>query len=161
MKYLFYLLIIFTTGSAYTFAQNIHQSISAAGGNATGTGGNVSDSVGQVFYMVKEDNNITVAEGVQQPYEISVVTSYSDDAIGLDYKVFPNPANDAITLRVPEKYCGKSVYKLYDAAGKVLSNATVNKQEVIIETGQLSKGIYFLNISDEKKHLKNFKIIKN
>lgn len=161
MKYFIFSLIVIIVSSYEASAQNVHQSISAAGGNASGSAGEISYSVGQVFYLVKESNNITVSEGVQQPYEISVITSYSDDAIGLDYKVFPNPANDAITLRVPEKYCGKSVYKLYDAAGKVLSNATVNKQEVIIETGQLSKGIYFLNISDEKKQLKNFKIIKN
>lgn len=148
-------------GSPYAFAQNIHQSISAAGGNATGTGGNVSYSVGQVFYLVKEDNNITVSEGVQQPYEISVITSNSDDAIDLDYKVFPNPANDALTLKVPQKYCGKSSYTLYDVAGNVIIKAVISNQEVVFETAHLAKGIYFLSISGDKKHLKNFKIIKN
>ncbi len=42
--------------------------ISASGGNATGSGGSVSYSVGQLFFMTHTGADGSVAEGVQQPY---------------------------------------------------------------------------------------------
>ena len=49
------------------------EAIPAAGSNAIGSGGSVSYSVGQVVYTINTGTNGSVAEGVQQPYEISVV----------------------------------------------------------------------------------------
>lgn len=50
------------------------EAIPASGGNATGSGGSVSYSVGQVEYSSNTGSGGSVAAGVQQPYEISVVT---------------------------------------------------------------------------------------
>jgi len=50
------------------------EAIPASGGNAKGSGGTVSYSFGQVYYISVEGVNGTVAQGVQQPFEISVVT---------------------------------------------------------------------------------------
>tara|TARA_B100000809_G_scaffold266457_1_gene329266 strand:- start:1285 stop:2031 length:747 start_codon:yes stop_codon:yes gene_type:complete len=49
------------------------ESPTAAGGEATGAGATVSYSVGQVMYTYKTSSNFNVAEGVQQPYETSIV----------------------------------------------------------------------------------------
>lgn len=47
---------------------NSQESLSASGGDATGTGGTVSYTAGQVFYTsLIGGNNATVSEGVQQP----------------------------------------------------------------------------------------------
>ena len=48
--------------------------IIASGGNASGSGGSMSFSVGQIVYNTNSGTNASVAEGVQQPYEISVFT---------------------------------------------------------------------------------------
>jgi len=47
--------------------------IPAAGGNATGSGGTVSYSVGQLTYNTYQGSVGTVSEGVQQPYEILTI----------------------------------------------------------------------------------------
>ena len=47
------------------------QAINASGANATGSGGSVSYSVGQVLYTTNSGSNGSSAQGVQQPYEIS------------------------------------------------------------------------------------------
>ena len=47
------------------------QSPTATGGEATGTGGTASYSVGQVVYTTNTGTNGSMAQGVQQPYEIS------------------------------------------------------------------------------------------
>lgn len=46
--------------------------IPATGGNATGSGGSVSYTAGQATYQTSEGTTGTVAQGVQQPYEISM-----------------------------------------------------------------------------------------
>ena len=51
------------------------EAIPATGGEASGSGGSASYTVGQVVYTTNVGTNgNSVAEGVQQPYEISVVT---------------------------------------------------------------------------------------
>lgn len=69
--------------------------IPATGGNASGSGGSVSYSVGQVTYLINTGTSGSVAQGVQQPYEISVVTGIEEaSGIELEFSVYPNPASD-------------------------------------------------------------------
>ena len=49
--------------------------ISASGGDASGGGSSVSCSYGQMVYSINIGTNGSVAEGVQQPYEISLVSN--------------------------------------------------------------------------------------
>ena len=77
------------------------QAVVTAGAEATGTGGTVSYSVGQVVYQTHASTSGSVAEGVQQPYEISVLSSTKDVAgISLTCSVYPNPTADYLTLKV-------------------------------------------------------------
>lgn len=58
-------------GFGITTAQ-AQQATTATGGNASGSGGPVAYSVGQVVYTTNTSSNGSVAQGVQQPYEISI-----------------------------------------------------------------------------------------
>ncbi len=49
--------------------------IPASGGDASGGGSSVSCSYGQMVYSINTGTNGSVAEGVQQPYEISLVAN--------------------------------------------------------------------------------------
>src|SRR6056297_978638 len=51
---------------------NAQQAMPASGGDASGSGGFVSYSVGQVVYTTHTGANGSVAQGVQQTYEIAV-----------------------------------------------------------------------------------------
>jgi len=46
------------------------EAIPASGGNVTGSGGTVSYSIGQVFYLMNSGATGSVLQGVQQPHEI-------------------------------------------------------------------------------------------
>ena len=79
------ILIMFGGGLALQ-AQEV---ISSSGGNVSGSGGSVSYSVGQVVYTTNTGTNGSVAQGVQQPYEISVVTGIEEATnINLIYLAF-------------------------------------------------------------------------
>jgi hypothetical protein len=54
-------------GSSLVYAQ---ESANSSGGKAIGVGGTVSYSVGQVFYTTNIGNSSSIAQGVQNAYEI-------------------------------------------------------------------------------------------
>jgi len=66
------LIAAFLLGIGLTGLQ-AQESVTASGGNASGAGGTVSYSVGQVVYKTNTGSNGSEAQGVQQPYEISVI----------------------------------------------------------------------------------------
>ena len=70
---LYKMILMIFLGSAW-MVLHAQTGIPAAGGNASGTGGSVSFSVGQVFYLMNTGTTGSVLEGVQQPFEISETT---------------------------------------------------------------------------------------
>lgn len=140
-------------------AQNV---VPATGGNASGIGGSASYSVGQVVYITNTGTNGSVAQGVQQPYEISVVTAIEEaSCIKLDCSAYPNPTTDLIILKVENYKTEYLSYQLYDINARLLENKKIQKNETIIAMNNLVSAIYFLKVTDSNKEIKTFKIIKN
>ena len=137
------------------------QTVSSAGKEASGTGGTVSYTVGQVVYTTNTGTNGSIAQGVQQPFEISVVTGIEEaNGISLDFSIYPNPATDFIKLRI-ENYEDENLrYQLYDIRGNLLQNNKVEGKESSIVMSNLLPATYFLKVTDNNKEIKVFKIIK-
>jgi hypothetical protein len=140
-------------------AQN---TIPATGGNASGIGGSISYTVGQVVYTSNTGTTGSVTQGVQQPYEISVITGLEESkGIDLNCIAYPNPTIDFLTLKVGN--CDKEnlSYKLFDINGILLQNKKIAGNETIIDLSNLVSATYFLIVTDNNKEIKTFKIIKN
>lgn len=91
-------LSLFAFGLMSVQAQN---TITTTGGNSTGFGGSVTYTIGQIAYTTQTSSAGTITQGVQQPFEIFVVTSLeSARDISLQLQVFPNPATDYLKLSV-------------------------------------------------------------
>ena len=133
--------------------------VSATGGDATGAGGSSSYTVGQVVYTTYTGTNGSVAQGVQQPYEISTTVGIKETAINLEMNVYPNPTTNYLTLKV-EKTEGLT-FQLYDLQGKVITNKKVNSATTTVAMENLPTATYFLNVVNNKQVVKTFKIIKN
>ena len=146
-------------------AQQIHASVNAAGGNASGSGGSVSYSVGQVFYTTASGTSASVSEGIQQPFEISIFTGLKDNAaIDLVYAVYPNPTSGKLTLKLNVSSISdiKSMsFQLFDVNGKLIRSDLLKDKETGIEMSDLTPSSYYLRIIANKKIIKTFKIIKN
>ncbi len=140
-------------------AQN---TVSAGGSDATGAGGSASYTIGQVFYKTITGMEAgSVAEGVHQPYEISVVTELADAGeFLLDVKTYPNPANDFLILRIDGDMQTQCIASLYDINGILLVTKKIENQETYIPLTGFASGTYFLKIINNKKEVKTFKIIK-
>tara|TARA_B110000495_G_scaffold198216_1_gene209664 strand:- start:26 stop:502 length:477 start_codon:yes stop_codon:yes gene_type:complete len=134
------------------------ESPTATGGEATGTGGTTSYSVGQVVHTTNTGSNGSVAQGVQQTYEISVTTGVNETTIDLELSVYPNPTTDYLTLKV-ENTEGLS-YQLYDLQGKVIVSKTLNGTSSNISLEGQPTATYFLEVVKNNQKVKTFKIIK-
>jgi hypothetical protein len=141
--------------------------IPASGGNASGGGGTVSYTVGQVVYTTNTGTNGSVAQGVQQPYEISVVTGIENSMkINLSCMAYPNPATTYLTLKTENTDNENLSYQLYDINGKLLENKKVEGNETTIFMEHRPVATYLLKVvqTDQAslpKEIKTFKIIKN
>ncbi len=139
------------------FAQS---AIVPAGGNATGTGGSMSYTVGQIDYVVAKGEGGSLSQGIQQPFEIEETLGIDQKHITLNVVVYPNPTADYVTLTVSESDLKNMTFILSDAQGKQISNGAIVQDESQITMSQLSAGLYFLNIQTNGKDTKIFKIIK-
>ena len=149
--------------SGFGTAIRAQNAIPASGGNASGSGGTASYSVGQVIYTTNTSVTYgSVAQGVQQPFEISVITAIEQaEDITLVCSVYPNPARDFLTLKVENYDTERLSYKLFDANGKLLESKKLTGIETTISMANLLPNLYFLKVTDNQKEIKTFKIIKN
>ena len=159
MKKIFFLLFIATLCNKYIEAQT---AIPASGGNATGSGGSISYTIGQIVYTTVSNSNGSVAQGVQQPFEISEITGVEEAKnITLQCFAYPNPTADYLTLNVKDYSFSTLKFQLYDINGKLLETQKVESNETTIDLKNLVPAIYFLKVTDNNRELKTFKIIKN
>jgi hypothetical protein len=141
---------------------NAQETIPATGGGASGSGGTVSYSIGQTTWDTFSGANGTVAQGVQQPYEISVVTGLSEISnASFECTVFPNPTKRVLKLLVKSFDSKNLSFQLTDLNGVLIRENKIESNETEISMDNLVPAIYFLKISLDNKELKVFKIIKN
>ena len=138
------------------------EAIPATGGNVSGSGGSVSYSVGQLVYTTNIGTNGSVAQGVQQPFEISVVTGIEvAKGINLRVSAYPNPITDFLTLSVDNFEVSNLSYQVYDINGKLLETKKLEGNKTSIVMSNLVPATYFLKVIQSNKEVKTFKIVKN
>ncbi len=156
MKHISFLLFL-----CIPLLMSAQQGVMSAGGNASGEGGSVSYSFGQVFYRIGTGAGVSVAEGVQQPFEISVVTSIAEDDIKLLFSAYPNPVRDMLFLTTNNYETKGLQWQLYDFNGKLLKKGSIKDAQTAISMFGLDPAVYLLRIIDEHRVLKTFRILKN
>jgi hypothetical protein len=70
--------------------------------------------------------------------------------------IYPNPTNETLTLQIPAQMTG-SIYRLIDAASRVVATGTIESTEQQIRVSGLPPGVYTLQI--EGKKVKNMKVV--
>jgi hypothetical protein len=133
----------------------------AGGGDASGAGGTVSYSIGQTDFITENGTGGTITQGLQQPYEILVVTGIDVKDINLSFSVYPNPTADFVMVSVKNISTENMSYVLCDVQGKVISQKRIFSNETRITMVELSKATYLIKVLDGNKEVKTFKIIKN
>lgn len=137
------------------------QATTSTGGNASGSGGTVAYSVGQIVYTTNTGTTGSVAQGVQQPYEISILLGIDNHSINLELTAYPNPTTDYLTLNVGNFELLTLNFQLFDISGKLVESRKIISSSETIAMENLPTATYFLKVSNNNKEVKTFKIIKN
>lgn len=140
---------------------NAQKATVASGGNATGSGGTVSYSIGQVADKTQTGTTGTITQGVQQPFEIVTLSGSEFENIKLEAIVFPNPTVFNVTLKITNSDLENFSYQLFDLRGRLLGEGKITNEETIIEMDRHPSATYLLKVNSNSKELKTFKILKN
>lgn len=159
MKNRVFLISILFMMTAGVFAQS---AIVPVGGDAQSNGGSVSYTVGQVVAQTSSNGTISVAEGVQQPYEIMTVGVNDYPQIVLNAVVYPNPTENIAQLQLNgfEIPVGGFRAIIYDGNGKMLQSLNITDDITPFQIGLYATGTYYLELHDGKRLLKTFKVVR-
>lgn len=151
-------LLLIGLGFVTAYSQNATLS---SGGEAYGSNGLISYSVGQTVFKAQNGSNGSVLQGVQQAFEISVILGL-DEAIGINLlmSLYPNPAIDVLTLQVEQYSLDQLSYFLFDLSGRLLEEKKVQNNQTNIDLNGLPSSVYLLKIKSKNREIKNFKIVK-
>jgi len=154
------LIVLLLTGLVVSGIQ-AQTTLPASSGKASGSGGSACYSVGQIVYTTNTGTNGTVTQGIQQAYEISIVTAIrGTNSISLSVSVYPNPTTDYLLLNADSFDISRLSYQLYDNSGKLLQDKIITSNQTHIAMNNLVSANYFLKIISRNKEVKTFKIIK-
>lgn len=154
-------ILLLASGLLWASLAQAQESANASGGDATGSGGTVAYSIGQVVYTTYTGSSGSVAQGVQNAYEIFTV-DIEETTLSISLIAFPNPTADNLTLQISDFNKEKLTYQFFDIGGKLLSHGQVTGQQTEINTSSLPPATYFINVlNQEDKKVQSFKIIKN
>lgn len=152
------LLVILIFYMSSSLAQD---AISAAGGDATGSGGSAAFTVGQILFSGSSGASGEVFQGVQQPYEIMVISGLDQfEDLDLIISTYPNPVTDLLILKVESLKWNDLNFQIYNSDGRVVVSDKLLNTETNIDMSHLAPGAYILQVIMEKEAVKTFKIIK-
>jgi hypothetical protein len=153
-------LVLFAAGLLWMSTLQAQESVNASGGDAAGSGGTVAYSVGQVLYTSNSGTAGTVAEGVQQAYEIFTV-GIQEPKVNISLTAFPNPTLNNLTLEVNDYNNENLLYQLYDISGKLIGNGQIASSHTQISMEHWPSATYFLHVvNQENQKIQSFKIVK-
>lgn len=143
--------------SSVAFGQ---QNTVASGGEASGAGGNVSYTIGQIDYISASGANGNINQGVQQPFEIFAV-GLEEVSLDIQLSLFPNPAVDHVVISVEswENYTNPS-FTLTDEQGRIVKQGKMPASETTVQVSDLANACYYLNILVDNQLAKSFKLVK-
>ena len=161
MKYKLSMITVMLVFGLCLSTVNAQEVTLSSGGEATGSGGSASYSVGQLIYSAIDGDGGTAMQGVQMAYEISVVTAVKEARnISLNVAAYPNPAQEQLKLEIPGFETADMYWQLYDYNGRLITGDPVKGQLTRIDMSQQVPGTYILKIIRKGQPLKTLQIIK-
>ena len=136
-------------------------SFNTLGGVISGSGGTVSQSVGQLVYSSETSEGGSLAQGVQRPYRLASV-EIAPSAPVLNFTVLPNPTDGNLLLRLSDKPEENPHYQVTDLQGRELLQGRVFFPDTPVQLSGFAAGTYLIRIqSTQNKPLQTLQIIKN
>jgi hypothetical protein len=153
--------VLLATGLLWAGFALAQESVNSSGADATGIGGTVAYSVGQLVYTTHSNGTSSAAQGVQQTVVILPLGT-KETELSISLTAFPNPTVDNLSLQISEYSNGELSYQLFDLQGKLLSTGQIVGQHTQLNLSGLPSATYFLYVVNlDNTKLQVFKVVKN
>ena len=149
-----------TSGKVYTLGTSGHYYVDNDlsytykyfyGTNNSTTG--VYDTIGE-----PGTRNVTVQQEEEIPFtDVWGVTVDAKQTAASTVTIFPNPFQNNLTL---ENLDGNSTVEISNILGQTVYSTKTLKNRLVLSTGDLKSGIYFVRVVDAKNHIQVERMIK-
>jgi hypothetical protein len=142
---------------SFTFGQS---SVNITGGTSAGNQGSVTYSIGQVFYQHYQTSGGRLAQGVQHPYEIFVLTGVNETDIDLRVLSYPNPARDYVVIEIKKDFPSDMYVQIFDISGRWVMTQPIIENYIKIDIQDIHSAALMMLVYSGDDLLKSFKVIK-
>jgi len=137
------------------------QVISAAGATASGTGVQLSWTIGEPVIETFTGATAILTQGFHQSRLFATAIDPIENP-GLKLTVYPNPVSGILKLEITDHRLEGIRYSLFTMDGKSILDRKVEKQPELISMENYTPGTYLLKIFVSGNHpVQTFKIVKN
>ena len=143
-----------------TMDVSAQQTANTSGKNVSQNNTSVSYSIGEVYYNTTLNSNSVITQGIQQPYEIYLISGIGNEKDVMLITAFPNPTTTTLKLLIQDIKLDGLNYKLYDLLGKEILSGDIQKNQTELDLNNLMPAVYFIKVFRYNSNLKYFKIIK-
>jgi hypothetical protein len=136
------------------------QSANTSGKNVSQNNTSVSYSIGEVYYNTTTTLSSVITQGIQQPYEIYLISGIGNEKDVQLITAFPNPTSSTIKIVTQDIKIDGLNYKLYDLLGKEILSGDITSNQTELDLNNLMPAVYFIKVFRYNSTIKYFKIIK-
>jgi PKD repeat protein len=150
------------TNEALSFTSNtsgadlITWNFGDASAEVTGLTANHTFTAPGIYTITITASNSVCSQTVQQTIQILDLATGFNQLNDLNTRIFPNPANDQITLVIDGNK--ESVFEIHDLTGKLVSSHQLNSVTNQIQVSNLEGGIY-LGTVRQNGSVKTFRLV--
>ncbi|MBK8280016.1 MAG: T9SS type A sorting domain-containing protein [Saprospiraceae bacterium] len=142
----------------YSFLHSQSNFVSA-GGDVKNSTGSISSSIGPWDYLTIKSNSGTISQGIQQSY-LTLSTPYEDGMKEIEITIMPNPTINFVNLTISKFTPLKYQYSIFDIKGVLIQQSKITDKSTRINLESLPASTYLLQVNNNQRTIKTFKIIK-
>lgn len=151
-------LIVLLAASVIVNAQSTEREVISSGGDFySNSAGQLSITLGETVITTLSNGTNELTQGFQQTK--TTIIGIEDYQTDFEMNVFPNPVSEFITIKIGE-FKENIALSILTVEGKIILNKTVDNLVTSLNMGGFSKGNYLLNVTENNKIIKTYKIIK-
>ncbi len=136
------------------------QVISSAGTHATGTGVQLSWTLGETVVSTFSGSSVILTQGLHQG-KLTITAIEPLVLSGVTLNVFPNPVNDKLNISFSNFAEDKYLFSVTDVNSRLIINGKAVENPQPIEMTSVTSGVYFIKVEVPKeKRWQTFKIVK-
>lgn len=155
-------IILSVLATVLSFGAAAQQTLSTAGGDATGAAGSVSYTLGQPFVSSAfAASGASLNEGIQKAYTVSEAAIDGIVPLDITTRIYPNPTADELVVEVMEADNSRKLrYELYAVGGTLVAQGLMEQGTLRLSMDSCPAGSYVLLLSDGEAS-RSYHIVKN